>query len=375
MRSSLSLSKVGRRGNVPKYLQAQEILIEAIRSGQLTPGSKLPSTKEISSLVNVSLITAHRALEELGRLGWLRREVGRGTFVCDDIDIPKSESTELSIGLILEHHDQVNIDDYYHSTLINALRKEARGDASRVEFFFHDRFDLRIGRRRGYLGAICIHPSLERQSSVERLAEQHLLVVLGGSFINSRVACIDCDNDAGSREAMRHLLGLGHRKIMVLSGPENLSNSRDRAEAAIAELTAHNLRPPPRDLLVSRDTILLDEVTKARLERRLADNDRPTAILAGGFYLALAAMNAARTAGLRIPEDISVVGFDDPASASFLDPPLTTVRQPLEAMAARAYVTVRDALLGREIQPTCVKMQPVLVIRRSTGPVPPSTST
>ena len=65
----------------PKYVQAQQILIDAIRIGDLPPGMKLPATKDIGDRIRVSLITAHKALEELVEAGWLRREVGRGTYV------------------------------------------------------------------------------------------------------------------------------------------------------------------------------------------------------------------------------------------------------------------------------------------------------
>jgi len=368
--AQLGQTPVQRRDGVPKHQQTREILIEAIRSGRFAPGSKLPSTKEISSLVNVSLMTAHRALEDLDAMGWLRREVGRGTFVREDIDLQKDQIREISICLILEHSENLNIDDYYHGTLINGLRKEARNDSCQAEFFFHDRFHIRGGRRHAEVGAICIHPTLERQSSVEELARRHPLVVLGGSFANTPVACVDSDNEMGGREAVRHLLSLGHRRILLLSGPYSLSNSRDRAEAAVAELAAHGIRLRPQDLLISRDTIAPDDETKACLERAFAGPDRPTAVFAGGFYLALAVMNMVRNRGLRIPQDVSIIGFDDPASAALLDPPLTTVRQPLEALAARAYVSVRDALLSGTMRATSVRLPPTLVVRNSTGPAP-----
>jgi len=366
---ALSLTKVDSRGVVPKYQQAREILMDAIRTGQITPGTKLPSTKEISSIVDVSLITAHRALDELVNMGWLRREVGRGTFVCDDIDLVKDQKKELSIALILEQHDQVNIDDYYHGTLINALRREARADSCHVEFFFHDRFDMRRGKRRNDAAAICVHPGTDRQDAVEQLAAERPTVVLGGTFDNAKIACVDCANDYGAREAIRHLVSLGHRRIMVLGSPPTLSNSRDRTDAAIDEIKRSGHAVDQKDLLVSRDTVLIDEGMKARIARRMQERDRPTAIFAGGFYLALAAMHSVRNVGLSIPDDVSVIGFDDPASAPFLDPPLTTIRQPLEAMASTAYVTVRDALLGGRVRPECSKLSPDLIVRRSTGPV------
>ena len=105
MKPNLAIPKVDRRDPTPKYIQAREILIDAIRSGQLAPGAKLPSTKEISSLFNVSLITAHRAMEGLVESGWLRREVGRGTFVRDDIDPTRPTLPSLVIGLLLPDQD------------------------------------------------------------------------------------------------------------------------------------------------------------------------------------------------------------------------------------------------------------------------------
>jgi LacI family transcriptional regulator len=179
---------------------------------------------------------------------------------------------------------------------------------------------------------------------------------------------VDCDNESGAREAVRHLLVLGHRRFMVLSGPMNLSNARDRANGATAELAAHGIEIDERDLPVSRDSVVLDEETKVRLVQRIADADRPTAVVAGGFYLALAAMQAIRQAGLSIPRDVSIVGFDDPASAPLLDPPLTTVRQPLVEMASRAYGLAREALLAKPGEPRVRKLKTELVVRQSTGP-------
>jgi len=353
---------------MPKYLQAREILVDAIRSGRLQPGNKLPSTKEISSLVDISLITAHKALEGLVEAGWLRREVGRGTYVRDDVDPTRRDQGRLAVGLLLDHQDHVNIDDYYHSSIINGLRREARTDARKVEFFFHDGFDLH-DRNSKDVGAICIHPPTESQPMVERLAQLHPVVILGGAFPGSDLAAVDCDNASGARDAVQHLLALGHRRFMVLSGPMNLSNTRDRANGALTELAAHGITPEKRDLPVSQDSVVLDEETKVLIERRLTDPDRPTAILAGGFYLALAIMQAAQNAGLQIPHDLSIVGFDDPASAALLGPPLTTVRQPLGSMASKAYELIRQAVIDNATPSALCKLPTELIIRQSTGPV------
>jgi DNA-binding LacI/PurR family transcriptional regulator len=358
--------KVDIKDPTPKYLQTQRILIDAIRAGSLLPGAKLPSTKEISSLVDVSLITAHKALERMVESGWLRREVGRGTYVRDDVDVSVEGRPHLAVGIVLDHN--VNLNDYYHSTIIEGLRQEARTDEYHVEFYFHEEFEMRGARKNGDTGAICIHPPLDSQAEVERFARHYPVVVLGGAFPNTEVAAVDCDNFRGARQAVRHLIELGHRRFLVLSGPTNLSNARDRAAGAAMELAVHGIPLGDRDAFISKDSVILDEETKARMESRLSEPDRPTAIVAGGFYLAMAAMQVIRRAGLSMPADVSVVGFDDPASAPLLDPPLTTVRQPLQQMAAEAYRMVREAIVTGSHEPRLVQLSAEMVIRDSTAP-------
>lgn len=362
-----ALQKVDERHPTPKYLQARDILVSAIRTGQFAPGERLPSTAQISSLVDISLITAQKALEGLVEMGLLRREVGRGTYVREDFDPQVAAQRQISIALLMPGY--VNIDDYYHSTLIQALRAEARADSRNVEFFFHDHFDP-PGKPGKDVGAICIHPPIESQPDVERLARKHPTVVLGGTLPGGRVACVDCDNATGAHQAIRHLLGLGHRRVLVISGPTNLTNSRDRVNGAQAALAESGLRLSDRDLLVSRDSVLLDEGARSRLQQHLSAKDRPTAIFAGGFYLAMAAMQVVRQAGLLIPRDLSVVGFDDPMSASLLDPPLTTGRQPLSRMASQAFHMLAQAIVDRRTPTDCAILPAEFVVRSSSGPAP-----
>jgi DNA-binding LacI/PurR family transcriptional regulator len=368
MSTSLTLQRIDRSDPTPKYLQIQRILIEAICSGELPPGSKLPSTKEIGALVNVSLITAHKALEALVDAGWLRREVGRGTYVRQDVDLTAGAGRQLSIAIVIDHH--ANVNDYYHSAILEGLRREARADTHRVDFFFQERLTFQPVGRNGGVGALCIHPALEFQAEVEHLSRHHPVLVLGGVLPGSTVPFIDCDNYRGSRAAVRHLIELGHRQFLLLSGPTNLSNARDRAEGATDELASADMAIDPSDCLESQDSVVLDETCRTYVQARLRDATRPTAIIAGGFYLALAAMQVVRAAGLSVPRDVSLVGFDDPASAPLLDPPLTTVRQPLEEMAAAAYQSIRQAIVDGNNEIASRKLPTELIVRGSTGPAP-----
>ncbi|MBN2445981.1 MAG: GntR family transcriptional regulator, partial [Phycisphaerae bacterium] len=196
--AAFSLPAVDGDDPRPKYVQARDILVNAIRSNHLRAGAKLPSTQEISEQIKISLITAHRALQELVEHGFLRREVGRGTFVREDVQV-EGKQRRLSIALMLGR--SINLEDYYHSTIIASLRRVAEADVPRVEFFFQDRYELHA-RGNSSVGAICIHPPLEAQADVEKLARQHPVVLLGGSFPGGRLPRVDCDNFAGARKAV-----------------------------------------------------------------------------------------------------------------------------------------------------------------------------
>lgn len=363
-KARFTLPKVNGHDPTPKYLQAREILVGAIRAGHYEPGEKLPSTAELSAQIDISLITAHKALEGLVEAGWLRREVGRGTFVRDDVNPREGVQRPVALGLVIDH--RVNIDDYYHSSLINGLRLAARRRGEQAELFFTDRFEARR-RTDKEVGMICIHPPLTAQEQVQRLAQRSPTIVLGGSYPEADVPAVDCDNYAAAAAAARHVLKLGHRRVLVLSGPLELSNSRDRMLGVTDTLAADGVPLAPENRPVARDAVVLDDDTRDLLAARLADSDRPTAIIAGGFYLALAAMQAAHAAGLRIPDDLSIVGFDDPASAPLLNPPLTTLRQPLAEMASRAFARIDAAVHGRPLDAGVEKLSAELVVRASTG--------
>ncbi len=170
----------------------------------------------------------------------------------------------------------------------------------------------------------------------------------------------------GVGTAVRHLISLGHRRIGFLSGPDNLKSARVRREAFLECLSNAGLAiEDPR--MVTDGGHRIDGGFDA-MQRLLALDERPTAVLASNDLTAIGALRAIRTAGLRVPEDISVVGFDDIQLAAFTDPPLTTVRLPRTEIAERAFECLaRNMDLGQE-DGTEPVIGTKLVVRASTAP-------
>jgi DNA-binding LacI/PurR family transcriptional regulator len=176
---------------------------------------------------------------------------------------------------------------------------------------------------------------------------------------------VGATNWNGGLAATRHLLGLGHRRIAVIGGPAGVLCSRARVDGFRAAMDEAGV--PIDATLVSHGPFQVDEgLTTAR--RLLARRDRPTAIITGNDLQALGVYQAARESRLHVPEDLSVVGFDDLPIARWVSPPLTTIRQPLIEMAEAAAELVLGQARGDEPPQMRIELATELIVRESTAP-------
>jgi DNA-binding LacI/PurR family transcriptional regulator len=179
------------------------------------------------------------------------------------------------------------------------------------------------------------------------------------------VPFVGATNWSGGRAAARHLVELGHRRIGMVGGPEHVLCCAARLDGYRSALTAAGLPLDP-------GLVAYGELTResgcAAARTLLALPEKPTAIFASNDLQALGVYQAAREAGLRIPEDLSVVGFDDLPVVAWVDPPLTTVHQPLTEMAVAATELALALGRGEEAPQLGVEIATTLTVRASTAP-------
>jgi LacI family transcriptional regulator len=169
---------------------------------------------------------------------------------------------------------------------------------------------------------------------------------------------------------MAHLIALGHRRIAFISGPLRLASARMRHRAF--------MESTERDHLASSEALIQEGNHRVdgghdAMKRILDSGARPTAVMASNDLTAIGAMGAIREAALRIPEDISVIGFDDIQFSAFTMPPLTTVSLPRSQIANaafRALLNAQQSDAPKPVQGEEHMVQPTLVLRKSTGPAP-----
>ncbi|MGP3919382.1 LacI family DNA-binding transcriptional regulator [Nonomuraea sp. 10N515B] len=220
-------------------------------------------------------------------------------------------------------------------------------------------------------GAIFIVPSETNEELEELRAQRFPFVVIDPRLQPPRdIASVSASHFAGARNLTAHLVELGHRRIGVIGGPQEWLASEYR-------LAGHTSALADAGLLTSSELIVRNRepVTDWGYDsacRLLALPERPTAIVAFNDKSAVGALRAAFEHGLRVPEDISITGFDDLYLSLSTLPRLTTVRQPLEEMGRMAVTLLMRLIAGHALEALHIELATHLVIRDSTGPAPDS---
>ncbi|MEM7576023.1 MAG: GntR family transcriptional regulator [Planctomycetota bacterium] len=344
----------------PLYKIVKQSLIDAIEAGTFKPGSRLPSTKEISRQMSVSLVTAHRALQELVTGGVLERTQGRGTFV---IERSRRASPRYRLGVWMQ--PEASMADYYHSQLFEGMRQAAQD--RQVELMVTR---MQQDPTAGADGVLVINPTTESLSHVtDRLGKDQAVAVVGARSAVADVASFDVDNRQLAEQAVRHLYKLGHRRIAYVGGAGELPNSVDRREGFAAACNAMGMGQDDCPVFEAK-AWQLDAKEKMDLSRLLNGPGRPTAVFAGGYYLALDLYEVASGLGLGVPDDLSVVGVDNPPSSSYLSPALTTFAQPLIELGNQAVNAVVEHLLRDDDGPHDHILRAELLIRASSSAPP-----
>jgi len=187
------------------------------------------------------------------------------------------------------------------------------------------------------------------------------------------VTNITVDNKKAMFTALKHLVELGHRRIALFKGHRNSSDTEYRWKAVLRATAELGIEVRPELTIQLQSEVenpgpSVPEEGYASAQKLLATGKRFSALLAFNDISAIGAMRALRDAGLRVPEDVSVIGFDDIQAAAYLTPRLTTVRQPLRQMGEMAAQQLLDRICNRKARsPQLISVAPEFVVRESTG--------
>ncbi len=367
----------------PLYRRIQRAMRGRIAQGDWAAGQPLPSRVQLCEEFRTTRVTLDKAIHELVREGLLRSAKGSGTFIAGGANpsAPGQPPRTLRLGVVMgqaaprEMLEEPGADNFYFGPLFQGIRDAVAGQPVDTVFAHYDHPDyVSFCRSNSLDGVLLVTPLLQELPALHALADAGLpFVAVGMSSsvpADAALPFVDTDNRQGVGDAVRYLLGLGHRRIALVNLATSQANHHDRLEGYCRALTDAGLSVDPRDLLLYplHESDRLDERIQVWLSQLLASGSLPTAIFASDYFMAISTVRVLRRNGLRVPEDVSVVGFDDPFSAEHLTPALTTVRQPVYQVGHRSARRLLDALRAGE-PPRGLEVFPTrLIVRDSACP-------
>ncbi len=358
------LDQLNKNELMPLYYQIGNQLREQILSGRLTPGSKLPAEDMLARQFGVAKLTLRNALGKLAQEGLIKRFKGKGTFIADEIC-----GKEKTVSVIFDFHDQVMPSTIAKilSGIIMRLNQEKNfrirvdgiGDMSRI-IAQHKAGEIRID------GAITLRLNEKISEIVPLLIDADIPFVSEG-ITTGPYNSVEIDTRESMKIAFRYLRGLGHREIGIGTLVNYKNEHLLQREEIVRELLKKEFGEVHEeycfDLKIDDPRETMDKQAFAYLRRKT----RPTALLCTCDTAALPLITQAPFAGVRIPEDFSVVGFDDMEACQFVYPKLTTIRQDYFQHGCMAAELLIGKMNDCNHRLTRRKIVPELIVRGSCG--------
>jgi DNA-binding LacI/PurR family transcriptional regulator len=303
--------------------------------------------------------TAERVWQAVRELGYRPSSVARSL-------IRRRTDT---IGVILEERQELVLDPYVMSVLEGILEYTVPRDypIKIVSMMYQQRPDSFLAHvDDGSVDGVILVAPRTHSAALQWAAKADIPAVVAGSTLpGTPLPCVDVDDITAFGQVVRWLVELGHRRIGHIAGPQTHWSAKRRLQAYLQTMQDMGISPEPNWIVEGQYT---PPSGKEAMERLLEVSPPLTAVVSGNDWMAMGAMEAIHQRGLRIPDDISVVGFDDIESAQWVMPPLTTFRQPMRQIGAKAAeLVVKQIETGKRIRDV-VLFAADLVVRQSVAP-------
>lgn len=357
--------KIDRKSAQPAFRQLVDGILQMINSGEIAIGEQLPTVDELSQITQLSRMTVQRAMQTLQRKHCVSSRRGRGAFV-----VAKESHTEerLSIGFIVRPHRDPNADPFY-SEILQGVAKSARQYNIDLAFAQSETEIEDELSKNGF-------PLLNRVSSImlagqmpdsiynflHRAQVPYVLIDAIPTFHSCDAVIMD--NEKTGSLMGKYLVSLGHRNILYLNGLPEIRAYTDRLRGFVnafpkGELVLHELHGAQ---MAQDGQALIDDA----LERKMSFS----AIVGCNDMVAIGAMNELQDRGYHVPNDVSVVGFNNIPFAAHVRPSLTTIQIPKREMGSRAVHLLLQRMQNPKAVHETVVLDVSLVERQSSAPIP-----
>ncbi|MCM3587756.1 LacI family transcriptional regulator [Mesobacillus maritimus] len=309
-------------------------------------------SRVISNSGTVKKETAEKVMEAVKKLNYqpnvLARQLRRSETKTILVVVPDITNTFFSE--VLRGIESVAIQIGYQ-VLLGDARNNAESEASYLTILGQKKAD-----------GLILLTARSNQKMLEEISQDYPVVLACEYYEGSRLPTVSIDNVSSARKATEYLISLNHKRIGHISGPLNVVVGRDRCKGFHQAMAQHGLSVDPS--LVQEGEFSFESGFNLMM-KFLALEDFPTAIFAGNDEMAMGAVKAIKSKGFKVPEDFSVIGFDDIKFASIFEPALTTVAQPTFDMGQKAMQLLLKIINGEELEKSQFILPDKLIVRDS----------
>jgi DNA-binding LacI/PurR family transcriptional regulator len=362
--------KLDRNKPVLLYQQFAEVIREAIRSGKYKPGEYIPPERQLSKEFNLNRLTVRKGIALLIDEGLLQPLRGRGTFI---IGAPqrkdKPENKSIAYVFIKDFKFPLSKNPYYTEILEGA---EAEAFKKNYSFYLYsvdyDETELnKVVRKivREKVSGVVMVGRLDKkiESVITSIYKKDIpLVLIDKALPYYNISSIVSDNVKGAYEAVNYLISLGHKDIAFIGASANKEVMQQRLKGFNDALAEADMKFDKK-FLVESDLHIHGGYTA--MQKLLNLTKRPTAVFAINDEAAIGAIRAINEKGLSVPEDVSLVGFDDIEWAAYATPPLTTVKIYKKEIGSNAVSKIVEQLEGKNTLAVKNIMPTKLIKRKS----------
>ncbi|MCS7464809.1 GntR family transcriptional regulator [Paenibacillus doosanensis] len=358
----------------PKYMILKQEILSWLQSGKLKPNDRMPTENEIAEQFGMSRQTVRQTFGVLEQDGWIYRVQGKGTFVSSPQAAKKNPDVQ-TIGIITTY-----ISDYIFPHIVRGAEAALRSKGYRMLLSSTDN-DKRKEQESLQmmmsepLSGLIIEPTKSAEGNPNlnyylSLNYQGIpYIMINESYPEISCPYIKMNDEAGGYQAAEHLIRLGHLRLAGFFKMDDLQGV-NRLKGFIRAHQEYKVPLLPESVIHYTTETKRSKPLEAALAMLAAGSERPTALVCYNDELAVMLLDAVRQAGLSVPQDLSIIGFDDSALAVATEVKLTTLAHPKEKMGAAAAQLLTEMIERRTNTAEPVVFEPELIVRDSTGPVP-----
>ncbi|MDD5424073.1 MAG: GntR family transcriptional regulator [Candidatus Omnitrophica bacterium] len=358
---------VEKNSSVPLYKQLKRVIENQVKSGEKKPGELVSSEKEFCEKHGISQITVRKAIFELVNEGVLYRIPGKGTFVSGPEQGSRSASKLKTdnIGFVISREHHPIFSNTFYSYVFAGVEEEARAHGYNLiyqvldEKLMFDPSTFKLIEERKVDGLILTGEM--SHSFVSNLKSKDIPIVLVDHLIeDSGLDSVVTDNTKGTSEMIKYLADLGHEHIGFLGATLEHGSFMERFEGYKAALKKNHLE-------FKEDFVQTGLLWNGygMMEKMFRLPKMPTAIFACNDLMAVRAMAAIQDKGMKVPDDMSIAGFDDIDMSQQIHPPLTTVRVQKEEMGKAGVKRLIQRIKNSNKRPEKIVVPTELVVRKS----------